>query len=75
MCALTPDLALPFGHVVNSRRPQLEESLFPGLLAVFLEVQHGLQVRHDDGGPTEVFLQKGQEIKYFGGKKKLSVAY
>lgn len=27
--AVTSDLALSLGHVVNSRRPQLEESLFP----------------------------------------------
>lgn len=56
---VTPDLGLPFGHVINSRGPQLEESLFPGLLAVFFEVQHRLEIRHDDGSAAEVLLQRG----------------
>lgn len=54
---LTPDLGLPFGHVINSRSPQLKEPLFPGLLAVFFEVQHCFEIRHNDGSPAEVLLQ------------------
>lgn len=56
--SLTPDLGLSFGHVINSRGPQLEETLLPVLLAVFFEVQHPLQVRNDDGRPAKVLLQR-----------------
>lgn len=55
---LTPDLGLPFGHVVNSRGPQLEEPLLPGLLSVLFKMQHPLEIRHDDGSPAEVLLQR-----------------
>lgn len=57
---LNPDLGLPFGHVINSRGSQLEEPLLPRLLAVLFEVQHRLQIRHDDGSPAEVLLQRGR---------------
>lgn len=41
---VTGRLCLPLGHVVNSRGPQLEQPLPPGLLAVLFEVQHRLEV-------------------------------
>lgn len=53
---ITGRLGLPFGHVINSRGPQLEEPLLPGLLAIFFEVHHPLEIRHDDGSPAEVLL-------------------
>lgn len=53
---VTGRLGLPFGHIINSRSPQLKEPLFPGLLAVFFEVQHCFEIRHNDGSPAEVLL-------------------
>lgn len=53
---VTGRLGLPFGHIINSRGPQLEQPLFPRLLAIFFEVEHPLEIRHDDGSPTEVLL-------------------
>lgn len=73
--ALTPHLALPFGHVINSRSPQLKETLLPGLLAIFFEVQHRLQIRHDYGSSAEVLLrrewknERGHWEEPPGGKK------
>lgn len=64
----TPDLSFPFGHVINSRGPQLEEPLLPGLLAVFFEVHDGLEIRHDDGGAAEVLLQRKRRGE--GGMKE-----
>lgn len=56
---LTSDLCLPFGYIVNPGGSQLEETLLPRLLAVFFEVQHPLQIGHDDGRSTEVLLDMG----------------
>ncbi len=50
------DLCLAFGWVIQSRGPQQEVALFPGFLAILLQIQKTLQVRHNDGGSTEVLL-------------------
>lgn len=50
------DLCLAFGWVIQSRGPQQEVALFPGFLAILLQIQNTLQVRHNDRGSTEVLL-------------------
>lgn len=69
--AVLTDLGLSLGYVVNSRRPQLEETLLPGLFPIFPEVEHCLQVRNDDGRPAEVLLRRVDGVRRTNFKGKL----
>lgn len=51
------NLGLPFGYVVEARRPEHKVARPPDFFAVFLEVQRPLQVGDDQSRAFEILLQ------------------